>query len=59
MLHAADLAGVPGVGLFGRTRSAMWGFRFAPHRHVDMSTMVNITVEEVLGAMEDLVEEHG
>ena len=59
MLHAADLAGVPGVGLFGRTRSAMWGFRFAPHRHIDMSTMVDITVEEALSAMEDLVEEHG
>jgi ADP-heptose:LPS heptosyltransferase len=57
MLHAADLARVPGVGLFGRTRSAMWGFRFAPHRHVDMSTMENITVEDVLSAMEDLVAE--
>jgi Protein of unknown function (DUF4254)/Glycosyltransferase family 9 (heptosyltransferase) len=55
MLHAADLAGVPGVGLFGPTRPEVWGFRFAPHRHVDKSTMAAITVEDVLGAMEDLV----
>jgi ADP-heptose:LPS heptosyltransferase len=58
MLHAADLAGVPGVGLFGPTRPALWGFRFAPHRHVDKSAMSDITVEEVLHAMEDLVAEH-
>jgi ADP-heptose:LPS heptosyltransferase len=58
MLHAADLARVPGVGLFGPTRAATWGFRFAPHRHVDMSTMADITVEEALTAMEDLVQEH-
>ena len=57
MLHAADLARVPGVGLFGRTRSAMWGFRFAEHRHVDMSAMEDITVEDVLDALEDLVAE--
>jgi ADP-heptose:LPS heptosyltransferase len=58
MLHAADLAGVPGVGLFGPTRPALWGFRFAPHRHVDRSAMSDITVEEVLDAMEELVAEH-
>jgi len=58
MLHAADLARVPGVGLFGATRAATWGFRFGPHRHVDRSTMADITVEEVLGAMEDLAKEH-
>jgi ADP-heptose:LPS heptosyltransferase len=54
MLHAADLAGIPGVGLFGPTRAATWGFRFGPHRHVEMSTMADITVEDVLAAMEDL-----
>ena len=57
MLHAADLARVPGVGLFGPTRAATWGFRFGPHRHVDMSTMADITVQEVLVAMEDLAGE--
>jgi ADP-heptose:LPS heptosyltransferase len=55
MLHAADLARVPGVGLFGPTEAALWGFRFAPHRHVEGSTMGDITVDEVLAAMEDLV----
>lgn len=58
MLHAADLARVPGVGLFGPTRSATWGFRFGPHRHVDMSTMADITVERVLQALDDLAAEH-
>jgi ADP-heptose:LPS heptosyltransferase len=57
MLHAADLARVPGVGLFGETRAATWGFRFGPHRHVDRSTIADITVEEVLSAMEDLAGE--
>ena len=55
MLHAADLARVPGVGLFGPTRSETWGFRFAAHRHVDMGTMAEITVDGVLDALEDLV----
>ncbi|WAJ45191.1 hypothetical protein OK015_01280 [Mycobacterium sp. Aquia_216] len=56
MLHAADLARVPGVGLFGPTRAAEWGFRFAPHRHIDMSTMADITVQAALDAMEELVD---
>ncbi|HEY0224843.1 MAG TPA: glycosyltransferase family 9 protein, partial [Mycobacterium sp.] len=51
MLHAADLARVPGVGLFAPTRASVWGFRFAPHRHVEGSTMADITVDEVLDAM--------
>lgn len=58
MLHAADLARVPGVGLFGPTKPSTWGFRFAPHRHIDMDTMADITVEQVFGALEDLVSEH-
>jgi ADP-heptose:LPS heptosyltransferase len=58
MLHAADLARVPGVGLFGPTRSQTWGFRFAPHRHIDMSTMADISVGEVLGALEGLAAEY-
>jgi ADP-heptose:LPS heptosyltransferase len=56
MLHAADLARVPGVGLFGPTRAVEWGFRFAPHRHIDMSTMADITVQSALDAMEELVD---
>lgn len=31
-LHVADLCRVPGVGLFGPTDPAEWGFRFAPAR---------------------------
>jgi ADP-heptose:LPS heptosyltransferase len=58
MLHAADLARVPGVGLFGPTRPTTWGFRFAPHRHLDLRSMADITVEEVLDAMEEVVEQH-
>ncbi|OBH23444.1 hypothetical protein A5692_06005 [Mycobacterium sp. E342] len=58
MLHAADLARVPGVGLFGPTRPSTWGFRFAPHRHVDVRTMADITVDEVLRALTDLAAEH-
>lgn len=54
MLHAADLAGVPGVGLFGPTRSATWGFRFGPHRHVDRSAMADITVDDVLAAIQEI-----
>ena len=57
MLHAADLARVPGVGIFGPTKPALWGFRFAPHRHVEMATMADISVEQVLGALEELVRE--
>ncbi|MBI2696645.1 DUF4254 domain-containing protein [Mycobacterium nebraskense] len=56
MLHAADLARVPGVGLFSPTQPAVWGFRFAPHRHVYGSTMADVTVDEVLDAMEGLVD---
>ncbi|ULP40942.1 glycosyltransferase family 9 protein [Mycobacterium lentiflavum] len=57
MLHAADLAQVPGVGLFGPTRSATWGFRFGPHRHLDQRRMADIGVDEVLAALEDIADE--
>lgn len=57
MLHAADLARVPGVGLFSPTQPAIWGFRFAPHRHFHRDSMADITVDEVFSAMEGLVDE--
>lgn len=57
MLHAADLARIPGVGLFGPTRAETWGFRFGPHRHVDRASMPDITVDEVLSALDELAEE--
>lgn len=56
MLHAADLSRVAGVGLFGPTRSATWGFRFGPHRHIDRDTMADITAEAALEALDDLSE---
>jgi len=34
MLHAADLALIPGVAIFGPTPSARWGYRFSVHRHL-------------------------
>jgi hypothetical protein len=58
VLHAADLARVPGVGLFGPTRAAIRGFRFAPHRHLDQRMMADITTEAVLIAMEDVAAQH-
>lgn len=54
MLHVADLAGVPGVGIFGPTRPSQWGFRFGPHRHVSGGTTADVAVPDVLGAMNEL-----
>lgn len=55
VLHAADLARVPGVGLFGPTNPAEFGFRFAPHRHVSgVGDMGAITVDMVEAAFEHL-----
>ena len=57
MLHAADLYRVPGVGLFGPTSVAEWGFRFGPHRHVQrVGSLALVTVEEVMEVLDDLVE---
>jgi ADP-heptose:LPS heptosyltransferase len=56
-LHAADLYRVPGVGLFGPSRSHEFGFRFAPHRHVDGNGRMDaIQVEPVIEAIEALEE---
>jgi hypothetical protein len=55
MLHAADLCGVPGIGLFGPTDPAEFGFRFAHHRHViGRAGMPSIRPEEVIEAFEQL-----
>ena len=59
MLHVADLARVPGVGLFGPMPSWTWGFRFGPHRHLDGRRRIrDLTVNEVLAPLEELAEEH-
>ena len=54
MLHLADLCRVPGVGLFGPTDPAEYGFRFAPHRHIRAARMEDIAVPDVLDALESL-----
>ena len=58
MLHAADLYRIPGVGLFGPTDPAQFGFRFAPHRHVPAAAMADLTVLEVLSALEQVWAEN-
>jgi hypothetical protein len=56
MLHAADIYRVPGVGLFGPTRSSEFGFLFAPHRHVDAAgPLTSLTVLQVRDALESLL----
>jgi ADP-heptose:LPS heptosyltransferase len=55
-LHAADLFRVPGVGLFGPTSCAEWGFRFGPHRHIcGGQTMRGIGMTDVLDGLESLL----
>ncbi|GAB4197029.1 MAG: hypothetical protein OHK0022_15020 [Roseiflexaceae bacterium] len=55
MLHMADLCGVPGVGLFGPTRSCEFGFRFARHRTIQADhDLALIPVGPVLEALEEL-----
>jgi ADP-heptose:LPS heptosyltransferase len=57
MLHAADLFRVPGVGLFGPTNVAEWGFRFGPHRHIQgPGSLAPVSVHTVLEALDDLLE---
>jgi ADP-heptose:LPS heptosyltransferase len=51
LLHAADLAGIPGVALFGDTVPQEFGFRFAPHYHVSDTVMTEIDIEPVLSAV--------
>lgn len=58
ILHAADMFKVPGVGLFGPTSCAEWGFRIGPHRHVcGNRDMESISVSQVIDALESLLEE--
>ncbi len=55
ILHAADLMRLPGLGLFGPTNSARWGFRFGPHIHVSGGTSMDaIEVETVCESLEEL-----
>lgn len=58
MLHAADFFRIPGVGLFGPTNCAEFGFRLTHHRHVcGWETMESIQERDVLDALESLLAE--
>ena len=55
MLHMADLSGVPGVGLFGPTRSEEFGYRFTPGRHIsECGTLNTISGTAVVSTLESL-----
>jgi ADP-heptose:LPS heptosyltransferase len=57
-LHAADLFGVPGVGLFGPTTSRRWGYRFSKFRYLQGAGRIDaIQVDEVCDALRGLSEE--
>jgi ADP-heptose:LPS heptosyltransferase len=59
-LHVADLNRVPGVGLFGPTKLAEFGFRFGPHRHVcGNGRMCDIPEGVVVKALEQVIEAFG
>lgn len=54
-LHAADLYGIPGIGLFGATKPFEFGFRFGPHRHISgKNSMDDISVESVISAIVEM-----
>jgi ADP-heptose:LPS heptosyltransferase len=58
MLHAADFAGVPSVGLFGPTSAAEFGFLVGPHIAIQAPhTMDEIEVPDVTDALESLLAE--
>lgn len=58
MLHAADFAGVPSVGLFGPTSAAEFGFIVGPHIAIQAPhTMAEIEAPDVADALESLLAE--
>lgn len=58
MLHVADMARVPGVGLFGPTNVKEFGFYIGPHIMIQASgAMEKIRVGQVTEALHRLVEE--
>lgn len=55
MLHVADFAGVPGVGLFGPTRAEEFGFLVGPNVTIQaQGQMEQIEVDEVCAALESI-----
>ena len=58
MLHVADLARVPGVGLFGPTNAKEFGFYIGPHLMIQAAgSMEKIEVDMVTAALNQLVAE--
>lgn len=58
MLHVADMARVPGVGLFGPTNVREFGFYIGPHIMIQADgSMEKIGVEQVTEALNRLVAE--
>lgn len=55
MLHVADFARVPSVGMFGPTNPSEFGFLFAPHRVVAACTMSDVQPAAVEAALDDLL----
>jgi hypothetical protein len=56
LLHVADLARVPGVGLFGPTKAREFGFYIGPHIMIQADgSMEKIAVEIVTEALNQLV----
>jgi ADP-heptose:LPS heptosyltransferase len=59
LLHAADLAGIPGIGLFGDTNPQKFGFRFVPHYHIVERSMAEIESATVLNLLLELADDLG
>lgn len=56
MLHVADFARVPGVGLFGPTRAEEFGFLVGPNVTIQaQGQMEQIEVDEVCAALESII----
>jgi len=56
MLHAADFARVPGVGLFGPTRAEEFGFLVGPNITIQsQGAMEQIEVDEVCDALNSII----
>jgi len=56
MLHVADMARVPGVGLFGPTNAKEFGFYIGPHIMIQADgSMDKIAVDIVAEALNQLV----
>lgn len=55
MLHAADLARIPGVGLFGPTKAQNYGFRVGPGISIQApGSLDGIMVDQVVEALETM-----